>query len=450
MHAAGMTALAFLWALWPELVPPRPAPYEPVQGCYLGAYIELDPKVRDDIGVFESLVGKRHASYFHYVGYGRPFPFEWAKKLREGGYVPHIAWEPNDGLAQVEDDDYLRGWAQAARHADTPIFLRYASEMNGDWQAWSGDPKLYIDKWRTVARVMREVAPKVILVWCPFAQPQRTIPDYYPGDEYVDWVGVNIYSVLRHDGDPAKLPSEQPTELLRHVYDLYADRKPIAVCEYAATHFCAATGQSCTDFALKSMRQMYESLPSRFPRVKMINWFSVDAAHSGIAHNDYALTTNDQKLALYRELIASEYFLSELVEGGVPAMVIAGTPATEPGEQATTPGLPPPPPGLVLAADALVEEPPESLHIAVLGAPPAAVRGRIEVVAQVPETYVGHMVTVLLDERIKVISNAPPFSFSINADLLKPGPHKVRVQVSDAYDRPLVECEAGFVVAEPA
>jgi len=243
MHA-GMTALVFLCALWPELTPPRPAPWEPSQGCYLGAYIELDPTARDDAAVFESLVGKRHVSYFHYVGYGRPFPFEWVKKLRDAGYVPHIAWEPNDGLDQVRDDDYLRGWAQAARHADTPIFLRYASEMNGDWQAWSGNPKLYIEKWRTMARVMREVAPNVILVWCPFAQPQRSIPDYYPGDEYVDWVGVNIYSVLRHDGDPAKLAAEQPTELLRYVYDLYADRKPIAVCEYAATHFCAATGRT--------------------------------------------------------------------------------------------------------------------------------------------------------------------------------------------------------------
>ncbi len=447
MSSAVTIALLLLGSARPTAAALSLAPYEPEKGCYIGAYIELDPKVCDDVGVFEALVGKKHATYFRYVGYGRPFPFEWVRKLRDAGYVPHIAWEPNDGLDVVRDDEYLRGWAQAARHAQCPIFLRYASEMNGNWQAWSGNPALYIEKWRMVARVMREIAPNVALVWCPFALPQRNIPEYYPGDEYVDWVGVNIYSVKKHDGDPDKPAGESPVELLRYVYNLYADRKPIAICEYGATHFCAATGERCIDFALKNMRSLYEALPTQFPRVKMINWFSVDAAHSGLAHNDYALTTAPEKLALYRELVASNYFISSVLQQLPPATVVAvGPEAAQRPAEGSSGAAPLTPPGTVLAADGLVEGSVSDIHVAILGAHPTTVSERVEIVAQLPDAYMGYMVTIYVDERVKSISNAPPFSFQLHADVLEPGLHKIRVQVSDVSDRVVAERECGFIV----
>ncbi len=67
--------------------------FEPPEGCYLGAYIEQDPVTNGDIAAFEALTGKKHASYFKYVGYGRPFPTEWVEKVKAAGAVPQIAWE---------------------------------------------------------------------------------------------------------------------------------------------------------------------------------------------------------------------------------------------------------------------------------------------------------------------------------------------------------------------
>lgn len=457
MSAAGLAAVLALTAPWPPGSPAVLGPYEPSRGCYLGAYIELDPVVRDDIAAFEALVGKKHATYFHYVGYGQPFPFAWVKRLRAAGYAPHIAWEPNDGLAAVKDDDYLRGWAEAARHAAVPIFLRFASEMNGTWQAWSGDPRLYIDKWRLVYRVMHEVAPNVVMVWCPFAMPQASIPSYYPGDEYVDWVGVNIYSVLRHDGDPNSIAGEDPTDLLAYVYNLYAARKPIAVCEYGATHFCAATGLRSTQFAVQSMRRLYEALPVRFPRVRMINWFSVDAAKSGLAHNDYALTTDQQILATYRQLIADDYFLTAVVEHPQPA-IASRQPQPEPPkprQPSSAPSSAPPAltegelePGLPFVAPQASEGPPSAIHIAIIGAPPDKVRGRVRILVQLPENLVGSMVTVYLDDRVKGISNAPPFDFPLNADAIPAGKHIIRVEVAATSGRILREAKAGFLVPQ--
>ncbi|MFA4016964.1 MAG: hypothetical protein RUDDFDWM_002076 [Candidatus Fervidibacterota bacterium] len=284
---------------------------EPPNGCYIGAFIEHDDIVRGDIKLFERLTGKKHATYFTYVGYGSPFPTEWVRKVIEANAIPHIAWEPNDGLDVVKDDEYLRSFARMAGDVEFPIFLRFASEMNGAWTAYFGDPKKYIAKWRLVATVMRNEAPNVVMLWAPFCMPRENIDDYYPGDEFVDWVGVNIYSVYCHDGDPRrKAYFEDPVELLRHVYKTYAQRKPIAIAEYAATHYCYGTKRDTTDFALAKMLRLYNAIASELHRVKMINWLSMDTIKVNRANN-YCLTTNSYLLSAYRAIISSQYFLSE-------------------------------------------------------------------------------------------------------------------------------------------
>lgn len=285
---------------------------EPPHGCYIGAFIEWDEFARGDIKLFEQLTGKKHASYITYVGYGSPFPVEWVRKVIEANAIPHIAWEPNDGLDVIKDDAYLRSWARQAAQFDFPIMLRFASEMNGAWSAYFGNPKKYIAKWRLVTSVMRAEAPNVVMLWAPFCMPKGNINDYYPGDEFVDWVGVNIYSVYCHNGNPnEKAYHEDPVELLRHVYRTYAHRKPIAIAEYAATHYCKGTRQDTTSFALAKMARMYEAIVRELPRVKMINWFSMDTIKMGLANNNYCLTANSYVLAAYRALISSEHFLSE-------------------------------------------------------------------------------------------------------------------------------------------
>ena len=84
------------------------AKFEPAHGCYIGAFIERDTHVMGNIGAFEELTKRKHASYFTYVGYGRPFPAEWVRKVARAGGARHIAFEPNNGLDEVQDSLYLR------------------------------------------------------------------------------------------------------------------------------------------------------------------------------------------------------------------------------------------------------------------------------------------------------------------------------------------------------
>ncbi len=313
--------------------------YEPERGCYLGAFIIRDHVSAGQVGQFELLTGKHHVSYINYSGYGMPFPAAWVADVGLHQAAAHIAWEPNDGLDAVRDDEYLRAWARAAKRSGVPIFLRFASEMNGNWMAYSGDPEKFIAKWRLVTRVMREEAPNVAMVWCVFSQPERNIPVYYPGDDYVDWVGVNIYSLIYHNNDPRQPAShEDPRDELRPVYARYAARKPIMVCEYAATSWCRLVGRETVSFALDKMSTFYRSLPGEFPRVKAVHWFSVDAIEQNLADNNYSLTHDPRLLSRYWELVRGDWFLTELENLPAPSGPQSTSgPAAGPATALTTP-----------------------------------------------------------------------------------------------------------------
>jgi len=411
---------------------PRPAPWEPERGCYIGAYVDREKNCRGDIGAFEQLTGRKHASYLRYVGYGEPFPYAWVADLKARNAAAHIAWEPNHGLDDVKDDEYLRGWAEAARRSGAAIFLRYASEMNGTWQAYSGDAGRYQEKWRIVYGVMHEVAPNVAMVWCPFSMPRRTIEPYYPGDEYVDWVGVNIYSVHHHDGDPTRPGGEDPRDELQYVYDLYAARKPLQICEYAATHYCGACNTWVPSFAVLRAQELYRSLPTRFPRVKMIDWFSVDTIGEGLAANNYSVTEDPTLLASYHELVADPYFLDTCPPG---LEVVARRPETGNGQ----PGSPP----VVKRVDTPVRslEGPDELPLPEDGARiiihqrGRAIGGQVAVTVDVGDKVAVGWVELSVDGVARYLSTTQPFRWTWDTRRDTNGEHVVSLTVYDEADQ---------------
>ena len=431
-----------------QFEPPPLAPWEPVRGCYIGAYIDLDGNCRGSIDTFESLTGRKHASYLRYVGYGSPFPHGWVAELGQRGAAAQIAWEPNEGLGPVADDEYLRGWAQAARQSGVPIFLRYASEMNGTWQAYSGDPELYKEKWRIVARVMHEVAPNVALVWCPFSMPRRTIEPYYPGDEYVDWVGVNIYSVTYHDGDINRPGGEDPRGELRHVYDLYSRRKPIQICEYASTHYCATSGTWVPSFAVLRMGELYSALALEFPRVKAVNWFSVDTIGEGLARNNYSVTDDPTVLASYRELIADPYFLDACPprEGAAPVYV-AHRPIDDPPPQPPDPGGDPPMPDVPVVDGGGPEAPlaPTDARLIVYQRG-RALSGKVAVITEVGAEIPVKRVQISVDGKTRYFATREPFRWRWDTTRYPNGEHTLGLKVYDTNEALAAEDELRVLV----
>ncbi|MDR3710867.1 MAG: glycosyl hydrolase [Capsulimonadaceae bacterium] len=320
------------------------AKYEPLYGCYLSAYVSSDAKLDanvdiwtteasrliDRAGALGRLLGKPLASSWNYCRWGQEFPAAWAIGLAKAGVAPQVALEP-DSLASVVDDEYLEEFAHGVADVRAPVFIRFASEMNGNWTTYHDNPALYREKFRLVHDVFARIAPNAAMIWCVNAIPDTNYDAYYPGDDSVDWVGVNIYSVIHHDNDPSRSATEEhPTAQLRKVYEKYATRKPIAICEFGSSHQEALDREiDYSPIAAEKIHSLLAALPRLFPRVKMVGFFNCDNLTAqyvpeGRQLNNYSITDNPVVLNAVNRAVAPSYFLSHINKspGSMPATVV--------------------------------------------------------------------------------------------------------------------------------
>jgi Glycosyl hydrolase family 26 len=136
-----------------------------------------------------------------------PFPPSELRPIWRGGAVPLVTWEPwtyrekpfpLGKIAAGRYDGYLRSAALAARRWGHPILLRFAHEMNGNWYPWGRrSPRTYKAAWRHIVRIFRaNGASNVKWVWTPYEDSGGRFPfrAYYPGDSWVDWVGLDGFN----------------------------------------------------------------------------------------------------------------------------------------------------------------------------------------------------------------------------------------------------------------
>ncbi len=248
------------------------------------------------------------------------FPREMAQAAREAGAALHLALEPKMPLSNITEATLIP-FAQAARDAGLPIFLRFAGEFNDPVNAWSNNPALYIQKFRLVHDVMARVAPNVAMVWMPMANGTDCLTRYFPGDAFVDWVGVSLYSVPFLNGDP-RFSGENysPLEQVKGLYDCYSARHPFQVSEYASSSRTVGLGDTdYCDFATRKMRELFWGAALKLPRLKNINWLDLDMGNArqniskeASRQNDYRLLEVPCKLEAFQSLLKEPYFLERL------------------------------------------------------------------------------------------------------------------------------------------
>ncbi|MGH3459493.1 glycoside hydrolase family 26 protein [Aeromicrobium sp.] len=187
-----------------------------------GVSAPLVPSSRRALDAITDKAGRRPGLVQYFVNWDQDFRAETARRCLEQGAVPMVAWQPwagrkkgtnqhNFRLARISagrHDAYITRFATAVRDFERPVVLRFAHEMNGTWFPWSesrngNTPGDYVRAWRHVHGIFTQVgASNVIWVWSP--NIVRPVPDValeplYPGDRYVDWVGMVGYGNLREN-----------------------------------------------------------------------------------------------------------------------------------------------------------------------------------------------------------------------------------------------------------
>jgi len=102
---------------------------------------------------------------------------------------------------QMDDQIHLL-IAYLERSRASKIFLRLGYEFDNPSFGYSDDPEMYILAFRKIVsdcreQLSEEALGRVLFVWHSWAAPMATkrlsLDSFYPGDEFVDWIGVSIF-----------------------------------------------------------------------------------------------------------------------------------------------------------------------------------------------------------------------------------------------------------------
>jgi mannan endo-1,4-beta-mannosidase len=171
---------------------------------FLGVAITGAPADMSRVDAFARRIGGRPNMITIYESFDDDFAAAEVRKIYRYGALPILRWEPFTysmrSIAAGRADDYLSAFAQAVRRVDVPVALTVAHEMNGHWYPWgtrTTTPKDFVAAWRHIHDVFaRAGATNVIWTWTPnVVNYLRAVPlkPLWPGDDYVDWVGVDGY-----------------------------------------------------------------------------------------------------------------------------------------------------------------------------------------------------------------------------------------------------------------
>ncbi len=241
--------------------------------CAVGAFVNGI----ENLSFFQSQVNKKLAVVLWYIHWSDPFPAKEAEIVAKNNSIPMLTWEPwlakgLDPIINEEQEAYIEQFIQAAKAYGKPILLRFAHEMNGNWYPWDGvhnSSEKYKKAWLYIYNVKQKLkANNILLVWCPNNRslpnkPWNQIKNYYPGDQYVDWVGMDGYNWGYGNNETF---DQVFSDIYRELIKLCD--KPIMIGEFAT----AGNDQAKTAW----FKDALEQLKTKYSKVKLICWFNIN------------------------------------------------------------------------------------------------------------------------------------------------------------------------------
>ncbi len=223
-------------------------------------------KAARELQAVADAVGRRAEMVMSFEDFFALPPIAEMALIRYCGAVPVITWEPwcwtdDRSSAVVQSllsgalDHYAYRWADEIRDWGAPVYLRFAHEFNGHWYPWTPTGGIsaadYVEAWRHLRDIFAaQRAENIVWIWAPTAGGHGALADWYPGDEYVDVLGVDGYNW------GATLPGGRwidPEDLFGVAFDQLRSicvDKPILVTEVG----CAESGGRKADWIARFMR----------------------------------------------------------------------------------------------------------------------------------------------------------------------------------------------------
>lgn len=308
-----------------------------------------------DLRAYEQAAGKSAAwVYFSHNWYeGRAFPVETATWIRDAGSIPYIRLmlrssaeqnvaEPLFSLQAILEgqfDDDLYHWCVTARDFGTPLLVEYGTEVNGEWFPWNGvwhgggesggygdddkpdGPERFADAYRHIIQMCRQAGADN-LTWV-FHLNANDWPDedwnafenYYPGDEWIDWIGISNYGAQTPLDDYCGDFRAAMDALYPRLEALTSD-KPFFIAEFGVTK-----GNPLCDQASWAREALTDIISLRWPRLIGFSWWNEWWQNDENPNHDTTMRLQDnlELAAVFRELVGENAHILGRIESQLPS-----------------------------------------------------------------------------------------------------------------------------------
>jgi hypothetical protein len=208
-------------------------------------------------------------------------------------------------IAACAAGSYSSQWQQFGRwlvgQGRGNSIIRLAWEFNGNWFPWStaNDPKNWVSCWRQVVTAVRSTSPTTRFDWAMNAHSSGAF-DYYPGDDYVDIVGIDSYDMWPPSPDEASWDSQcNATEGLCSVIAFArAHGKKFSVPEWAVVSSPSNKGGGDNPFYIQ---KMYDTFSANADVLSYQSYFN-DSASGNVESSLVNPDQNPKAAALYAQL----------------------------------------------------------------------------------------------------------------------------------------------------
>lgn len=324
--ANGVTA----YALTDEMGNLYPKAAAPARGTWYGSTVDGSQSSEYAVLMYVTFGDKHSVDYW--INYYQDHYPSFKKAATQGGVI-ELAWnfaiEGTAGAQQILNaDSYIDESLEAMGNLNATVLLRVGAEMNN----WSDcDPATYIQAFQKVAQKARAY-DNIKMVFSPDNVSNRnvTFADFYPGDTYVDWIGVSTYHNTNYDGEVTAysfgapqtygndayygkgLYDSDPLVILRPLVRFAENHgKPMMISECGFSYL--SHGAKQTDFAVDQMTKFYSYVNMIYPQIKAVFYFDNTVGND----HHYELAGNSTMNATYQSVIANNgAYLNRINEAG--------------------------------------------------------------------------------------------------------------------------------------
>jgi len=174
----------------------------------------------------------------------------------DGTPSTHYEQDVAAGLYDKQIEMFIDGLQSLA----IPAYVRIGYEFNG--VAWNGYvPATYKNAYIRITNMMRERGVEVATVWDLSMDGEMNFMDYYPGDEYVDWWGINVFSAAHFGDSNAK----------KFMDNAGVHKKPVMIGETTPRYVGVLNGQTSWSQWFSSFFTFIHTYPE-IKAFSYINW----------------------------------------------------------------------------------------------------------------------------------------------------------------------------------